>query len=147
MLDRLADALAAAGDHGGAVATARRRLALDPLHEPAHRRLIQSYAAAGDRAAALEQYRECVRVLDRELGVRALDETTALYHAVLEGTFAAAPASAASRAGARAGARLGARRPRPRARVAARGLRRGRAGRPPRRPRRRGRDRQDAARA
>lgn len=36
-LDRLADALTAVGDHGGAVAAARRRLALDPLHEPAHR--------------------------------------------------------------------------------------------------------------
>ena len=91
MLDRLADALAAAGEHAQAIATARRRLALDPLHEPAHRRLIAVYAAAGDRAAALEQYRDCVRVLDRELGVRPLDETTALYHAVLEGTSPAAP--------------------------------------------------------
>jgi DNA-binding SARP family transcriptional activator len=88
-LDRLTDALAAAGDSSQAIATARRRLALDPLHEPAHRRLIQSYAAGGDRSAALEQYRACVRVLDRELGVRPLDETTALYHAVLEGTYAA----------------------------------------------------------
>ena len=41
VLDRLADALAAAGDHAQAIATARRRLALDPLHEPAHRRLIR----------------------------------------------------------------------------------------------------------
>ena len=57
-------------------------------------RLIASYAAAGDRAAALEQYRECVRVLDRELGVRPLDETTALYHAVLEGTRARAGGAA-----------------------------------------------------
>ena len=72
---------------------ARRRLALDPLHEPAHRQLIRVYAASGDRSAALEQYRECVRVLDRELGVRPLDETTALYHAVLEGTYAPEPAA------------------------------------------------------
>jgi DNA-binding SARP family transcriptional activator len=94
VLDRLADAAAAAGDHAQAIASARRRLALDPLHEPAHRRLIQVYAASGDRSAALEQYRDCVRVLDRELGVRPLDETTSLYHAVLEGTYAAAPAAA-----------------------------------------------------
>src|SRR5262249_30906328 len=53
------------------------------------------YAAAGDRAAALEQYRDCVRVLDRELGVRPLDETTALYHSVLEGiSTAVAPPAA-----------------------------------------------------
>ncbi|HEY7538151.1 MAG TPA: AAA family ATPase [Gaiellaceae bacterium] len=93
-LDRLAEALAAAGDSAGAIAAARRRLALDPLHEPAHRQLIRVYAESGDRSAALEQYRECVRVLDRELGVRPLDETTALYHAVLEGTHAPAPAAA-----------------------------------------------------
>ena len=84
-LDRLSDVVSAAGDHGQAIALAERRLALDPLHEPAHRRLIELYARAGDRAAALEQYRECVRTLDRELGVRPLEETTALYHAVLEG--------------------------------------------------------------
>ena len=59
-----------------AIAHAQRRLALDPLHEPAHRALIRLYAASGDRAEALRQYRECVRVLDRELGVRPLPETT-----------------------------------------------------------------------
>ena len=39
-LDRLVDALAAAGRGDDAVARAEQRLALDPLHEPAHRRLI-----------------------------------------------------------------------------------------------------------
>ena len=90
-LDLLVDALAAAGEHVQAIAFARRRLALDPLHEPAHRQLIRTYAVGGDRSAALEQFRECVRVLDRELGVRPLAETTALYHSVVEGTFAPAP--------------------------------------------------------
>jgi DNA-binding SARP family transcriptional activator len=88
VLDRLGDALAAAGSPAEAISCARRRLALDPLHEPAHRQLIRLLADAGDRQAAMEQYRECVRVLDRELGVRPLDETTALYHAIVEGTFA-----------------------------------------------------------
>jgi DNA-binding SARP family transcriptional activator len=36
-----------------AVAHARRWLALDPLHEPAHRALMRAHARAGDRAAAL----------------------------------------------------------------------------------------------
>src|SRR6185312_11001947 len=67
-----------------------QRLALDPLHEPAHRRLIERYAAAGRRADALQQYRRCVRVLDRELGVRPLAETTELYNAVNEGCTPAA---------------------------------------------------------
>lgn len=93
-LDRLAQLVSEAGDHAEAIALAVRRLALDPLHEPAHRRLIELYARAGDRARALEQYRECVRTLDRELGVRPLEETTAVYHSVLEGV--ALPAAAAS---------------------------------------------------
>ena len=48
----------------------------------------------------------CVRVLDRELGVRPLDETTALYYAVLEGTFTAAPAVEPPATARRARARL-----------------------------------------
>ena len=68
-----------------AVARAEQRLALDPLHEPAHRRLIELYASAGRRGDALAQYRECVRTLDRELGVGPLAETTELYNAVNEG--------------------------------------------------------------
>ena len=89
VLDRLAGALAASGNPTQAIACAHRRLALDPLHEPAHRQLIGLLAEVGDRQAAMEQYRDCVRVLDRELGVRPLDETTALYHAIVEGSVTA----------------------------------------------------------
>ncbi len=85
MLDRLAAGLAARGETARAIEHARRRLALDPLNEAAHRRLIELYGASGDRAAALAQYRECVRTLHRELGVTPMEETTAVYHAVREG--------------------------------------------------------------
>jgi DNA-binding SARP family transcriptional activator len=77
----------AAGDTSTALQAARRWLALDPLHEPAHRALITLFARSGDRAAALTQYRECVRTLSRELGVPPLAETTALYDAVNSGSF------------------------------------------------------------
>jgi DNA-binding SARP family transcriptional activator len=90
-LDRLASELAAAGRPGEAIAHCQRRLALDPLHEPAHRALIRLYAVSGHRAEALKQYRECVRVLDRELGVRPLPETSELYDAVNEGLAVAVP--------------------------------------------------------
>ncbi len=63
---------------------ARRWLALDPLHEPAHRRLMELYAWSGQRSAALRQYQDCVRVLDQELGVKPLEETTQLYNAIKE---------------------------------------------------------------
>ena len=89
-LERLADLLARRGEISRAVTHAERRLAADPLNESAHRQLIRLYAASGDRAEAVEQYRECVRLLDRELGVRPLDETTELYRAVLEGDVALA---------------------------------------------------------
>jgi DNA-binding SARP family transcriptional activator len=86
VLDRLAEALGAAGSNARAIEYARRRLALDPLNEAAHRRLIDLYGASGERAAALAQYRECVRTLHRELGVAPTEETTALYRAVREGS-------------------------------------------------------------
>ena len=62
-----------------AIAYARRWLALDPLHEPAHQQLMALYFRAGQRSAALRQYRQCLRVLEEELGAAPSAETTALY--------------------------------------------------------------------
>ena len=91
LLDRLAGGHAAHGDAAHAIEHAQRRLALDPLNESAHRRLIELYGASGERAAALAQYRECVRTLHRELGVAPTEETTAVYHAVREGAARPTP--------------------------------------------------------
>ena len=71
-------------DYSPAIDYARRWLSLDLLNEGAHRALILLYAQSGQRNAALRQYRECVRILDQELGVPPLDETTQLYEAVKE---------------------------------------------------------------
>ena len=78
-----------AGDRMGALDAVRRWVTVDPLHEPAHRALIRLYAESGDRAAALTQYRECVRTLSRELGVPPLTETTELYEAINRGVYLA----------------------------------------------------------
>lgn len=83
-LERLVEALAGQGRLEEAAEQARRWVALDPLHEPAHRWLMTVHAWAGDRGAALRQYRECVRILDAELGVPPLDETMQLSEAILE---------------------------------------------------------------
>jgi DNA-binding SARP family transcriptional activator len=83
-LERLARGRGALGEWEPAVAHARRWLALDTLHEPAHRLLMHLYAWSDQRAAALRQYRECVRILGEELGVAPLEETTALYRAIKE---------------------------------------------------------------
>lgn len=86
-LDRLVHGHTAAGNLEAASAAAVRKLALDPLDEPAHRQLMQLLAWRGMRTAALQQYRDCVAVLDRELGVSPLPETTALYEAIAEGAI------------------------------------------------------------
>jgi len=86
-LRRLVALLVARGELDPAVPRARRWLELDPLHEPAHRELIRLYAWSGERAAALEQYRTCVRTLSQELGVAPLEETATLYAQVNDGSL------------------------------------------------------------
>jgi predicted ATPase/DNA-binding SARP family transcriptional activator len=75
-LERLSSPAAARLDLAAAVEAARRRVALDPLHEPAHRRLMELFAEAGQPAAALRQFRLLAETLERELGA-APDEATA----------------------------------------------------------------------
>jgi DNA-binding SARP family transcriptional activator len=72
----------ARGEYEQAIAHARRWLALDRLHEQAHRWLMRLYAWAGEEAAALRQYQDCAQLLDAELGVSPEDGTTALYNAI-----------------------------------------------------------------
>src|SRR5215217_1358852 len=96
-LERLVRGHGARGEWELAIAYARRWLALDPLEEPAHRALMQLYAWAEQRAAALRQYRECVRVLERELGVEPLEETTRLYQSIKENRPPLSPAPQQSR--------------------------------------------------
>jgi predicted ATPase/DNA-binding SARP family transcriptional activator len=65
-----------------AIVYARRWLALDPLHESAHRQLMRLYAWSGQQASALRQYQECHRLLSDELDVAPDEETTALFEAI-----------------------------------------------------------------
>lgn len=91
VLERRARGLAATAARAEAVELARRWLALDQLQEPAHRLLMELYFESGERSAALLQYRECVRILDAELGVVPLEETTALYESIREDARPPAP--------------------------------------------------------
>lgn len=93
VLERLAAARLAGGDASGAVESARRRVALDPLDELGQRRLIELLARAGDRSGAIRQYRELVALFERELGVAPLHETTELYDAIREERLTTAPDS------------------------------------------------------
>lgn len=73
------------GEYDLAITFARRWLRLDPLHEEAHRRLMQLYAGTGQRPAALRQYQECSRILEEELGTHPSRETTILYERIRSG--------------------------------------------------------------
>ena len=81
-LERLAAAQIGQHRWEDAVDAARRWLALDPLHEPAHRQLMRIYTWSGRRGAALRQFQACQRVLEEELGVEPLEETVAVHEAV-----------------------------------------------------------------
>ena len=107
ILDRLATADEAAGDLPGAVAAASRRLDLDPLDEAGHVRLMDLFVASGDRAAALRQYRLCVAILDRELGVTPLESTTARYEAIRDADEPLAAATVRPQPGGEAGSVAG----------------------------------------
>ena len=76
-------------DYEPAIVYGRRWLALDPLHEPAHFQLMRLYAQAGQQAAALRQYQECVRILNDELAVEPEEETTVLFEAIRTRQFTA----------------------------------------------------------
>ena len=78
-------------DQAAAAALAADLLALDPLSEDAHRRVMRTHYVAGERAAALLAFDHCERVLKDEVGVRPGAETLALLQ-----TIESADASAGS---------------------------------------------------
>jgi predicted ATPase/DNA-binding SARP family transcriptional activator len=90
-LERLVRASSARADYQRALGYARRWSALDPLREEAHRQIMQCYAWAGQRSAALHQYQECERILQQELGVAPLPETKLLYQQIKTNRLPEAP--------------------------------------------------------
>jgi DNA-binding SARP family transcriptional activator len=68
-LERGCERLTAAKRFGEAVEAGLAAVAAEPLRESAHRALIKLYLAEGNHGEALGQYRRCVELLRRELGV------------------------------------------------------------------------------
>jgi DNA-binding SARP family transcriptional activator len=83
-LQVLLEGYSQSGDYEKAIAYGRQWLAIDPLREEAHRALMMNFEWAGQHTAALRQYRECVRILEQELGVPPLEETTKIYQSIVE---------------------------------------------------------------
>ena len=88
-LEKLVSGYSESGQFEQAIAHAQRWLAIDPLHEPAHRHLMQLYAWRGDRVTAVTQYQECVRLLAEELAVEPSETTTQLYEQIRAGEIEA----------------------------------------------------------
>jgi DNA-binding SARP family transcriptional activator len=87
-LEQLIEVHMAAGEWARAIEHGRRALAADPLQERFHRALMRLHYFAGDRAAALSQFRACRDVLERELVVEPDAETVTLHQAIAEGRLA-----------------------------------------------------------
>lgn len=90
-LAELADMAEQARDWPDALTHAGELLALEPLSEEAHRRLIRLHYLAGDRAAALLAFDRCERTLKDEVGATPSAETLALLQTVEQSARAAVP--------------------------------------------------------
>ncbi len=82
LLGRLVLGYSAMGEFEKAISYARRWLALDRLSEQPYRWLMRLYVWAGQEAAAIRQYQECVRLLDEELGISPEKTTVELFAAI-----------------------------------------------------------------
>lgn len=70
-------------EYDQAIAYATQLLSYDSLQENVHRQLMRLYYTAGNRSAALRQYEVCKEILERELDIPPLAETTELYEQIL----------------------------------------------------------------
>ena len=86
-LERLVSCLSEGGENEKAIGYGKRWLELDRADELAHRHLMELYAKTGQRTAALRQYEECVRVLEKELSEFPKEETLQLYEAIKGNAF------------------------------------------------------------
>ncbi len=84
---RLIDQCEAAHQFSRAITHAKRYLALDPLLENAHLRLMRVYYAAGNRASVKQQFDQLSALLQEELGIEPLPEIVAAYEAMLSGEY------------------------------------------------------------
>lgn len=94
LLEKLVGGHSQHGHLEAATDCARRWVALDPLDETAQRWLMQLYAWAGQRSAALRQYQSLARLLQEELDLSPDEETEALYQAIQENRLSPPPAIA-----------------------------------------------------
>ena len=79
VLSRLTALLEAAGDYPAGIHHATRLVALDPLREAHYQALMRLHVWNHDRSSALRVYHQCMRTLQRELGVSPGKTTQDLF--------------------------------------------------------------------
>ncbi|WP_374568315.1 AAA family ATPase [Ideonella sp.] len=80
-----------AQDWPGALLHAHELLALEPLSEEAHRRVMRLHYLAGDRAAALLAFDRCEQMLKNEVGAQPSSETRQLLATIEAAEVDASP--------------------------------------------------------
>ncbi|MFN8490973.1 MAG: BTAD domain-containing putative transcriptional regulator [Caldilineaceae bacterium] len=86
MADQLSEYHLQQGEYASASALCRKLLTVDNCFEAAHRRLMRTYLAQGQRHLAIRQYQTCVQALAEELDVPPSEETVALYEQITANT-------------------------------------------------------------
>ncbi len=72
------------GNYRRGIDYAHRLLTIDPTSEETHRQLMRLYSGSGHHSRALSQYRHLRQLLEHELGVEPMAETTELYDRLLQ---------------------------------------------------------------
>jgi len=83
MLTDLSTYYAQHGRYEESAELAKRALSLDAYREALYRQIMQCYAQAGNRSAALRYYQACAQTLQVELGIEPELETVTLYNQIL----------------------------------------------------------------
>ena len=81
-LDHMVQQQSQAGEWEKAITSLRRLLTIEPWREESHRALMRLLARTGQFNAALVQYETCRTLLQEELGVEPMAETTAVYQRI-----------------------------------------------------------------
>ncbi len=79
------------GNYTEAEHYARCQLHLEPWRETAHQQLMRALFENSQRTVALTQYKICRMILEKELGVQPMEQTTALYRKIRDAPFQQAP--------------------------------------------------------
>lgn len=91
VLERLARVQEERADADGALDSLRRIVAIDPLHEPAHRALMRIYARTGQRQQAIRAFQMLEEALRHELDLEPEPETLELQRQILAGDLTPDP--------------------------------------------------------